>query len=468
MTQDTGLPQHDIISFEDALSQVQELLNSEVESSTTSDKLSELLAALHPSILNEVLLNFNEEKQRTLLVHITGLDTVSDLMAFSSKELQLLLLDILDDSRLAAVIRRIDIDDAADVLAIVPRRRQVKILKRLNAPLVKELSSLLAYDAQTAGGIMTPRFVSLDPNLRADSALAHIQIGLHEGTIEQDTDLAICYVSSPSGELLGCLSLRELLKSDKDALVSDLMRTIEISVNPDDHQEEVAWKIADYDLPSIPVVSKEDGHILGIITVDDVLDVLTEEYTAEVSKMAGTDESDTVGATLKTSIKSRLPWLLVSWAGGTMGAVLLGSYSEEIAKMVALTFFMPVVFGMGGNVGSQSSTITVRGLATGELTQSRLLRRIRKEISVGAILGSIFAILLGTVSFFMFSQVNLSLVVAGSILTTMTISSGLGSLLPYVFDKLGFDPAFGAGPLVTTTTDIISIGVYFTVASVLL
>ncbi len=468
MTTENGLYQLEMLSFEEALTQVDDLLSAENSGSTASDALSELLATLHPSILTEVLLNYSEEKQRTLLVHITGLDTVSSLMAFASKELQLLLLDILDDSRLAAIIRRIDIDDAADVLAIIPRRRQVKILKRLNAPLVKELSSLLSYDGQTAGGIMTPRFIALDPGNRADSALAQIQIGLHEGTIEEDTDLAICYVSSPSGELLGSLSLRELLKSDKDAIISELMHPVDIAVNPDDHQEEVAWKIADFDLPSIPVVSKEDGHILGIITVDDVLDVITEEYTSEVSKMAGTDESDSVGATLKTSIKSRLPWLLASWAGGTLGAVLLGSYSAEIAKMVALTFFMPVVLGMGGNVGSQSSTITVRGLATGELTQSRLIRRIRKEISVGAILGSIFAVLLGIASYLMFFQLNLSLVVACSIFTTMTISTGLGSLLPYVFEKAGFDPAFGAGPLVTTTTDIISIGVYFTVASALL
>ncbi len=459
---------NEAITFEDSLTEVERLIDVGSDGENSTDELSEYLASLHPSLLSDILLNFNVDQQKVLLQHITGLDTVSDLMAYASEELQSLLLNILDDSRLAAVIRRIDIDDAADVLAIVPRRRQVKILKRLNAPLVKELTTLLAYDAETAGGIMTPRFISLDPEIRADIALAAIQIGLHDGSIEEDTDLSICYVSNPNGELLGSLSLKELLRCDNDSIIKDRMQSIEISVNPDDHQEEVAWKIADYDLPSLPVVSKDNGQILGIITVDDILDVLTEEYEQDVSKMIGTDESDTVGATLTTSIKSRLPWLIASWAGGILGALLLGTYSDSIQKMVALTFFMPVVFGMGGNVGSQSSTITVRGLATGELSHSRLLRRVRKEIGVGAILGSIFATLLGIVSYLMFGQINLSVVVSASIFTTMTISSGLGSFLPYLFEKLGFDPAFGAGPLVTTTTDIVSIAVYFTVATSLL
>jgi len=263
-------------------------------------------------------------------------------------------------------------------------------------------------------------------------------------------------------------SLRELFTSATGTPITELMRTDLVSVGPEEDQETAARIIADYDLTAIPVVAAESGRILGIITVDDVLDVIEDELTEDLLKLAGTEDSDIVGATTTTAVKSRLPWLLASWLGGIGGAMLLGTYSTMLEKLVTLAFFMPVVFGMAGNVGSQSSTITVRGIATGELIRFRILSRLRKEAATGLSLGIFFGFLLSVVAYLLYQDLELSLTVGCSICVTMTCAAIFGSMLPLVFNKLGFDPAVSSGPFVTTTTDIISITIYFSIASLFL
>lgn len=434
--------------------------------SDNSKALTDKIESLHPSTLSDVLTNVDVEIRDQILQHITGLDSISDLVAHASELLREALIKILDDSRLAAIIRRLDLDDAADVLSLIPRRRQVKILKRLNSSLVKELTTLLAYDAQTAGGIMNPRFFKLSPDENVNEAVLRLKNSLLEKEIDDDTDIGNSFVIK-NDVLLGVVSLRELLASQDNLSISAIMNTEPITVSVDADQEEAAWKIADYDLTSLPVVS-EDNIMVGIITVDDILDVIAEEHEEDLSKLIGTNEDDRVGASVLVSLKSRLPWLFASFAGGTLGAALLGSYSNALEEIVALAFFMPVVFGMGGNVGSQSSTITVRGLATGELNQSRISNRLMKELGIGLSLGILFSILLGTTSYLMFQDFRLSLVVSISIITTMMCASTTGSILPVIFERLGFDPAIAAGPLVATSSDIISIVIYFSIATFLL
>lgn len=436
--------------------------------SENGEKLAQEIERLHPTTIIDILFHLDQNSRGLLLQHITGLDNLSMVIAHANTELRKEIIEMIDDQRVAAVIRRLDLDDAADILSTISRRRQVKILKRLNSTLVKDLTTLLAYDAQTAGGIMNPRFFSLHPDELCSSALSRLKESLHSKEIDKDTDLSHCYVLNSENSLIGVLTLRELLAADEKQKISNIMNPDPVYVLPEADQEEAAWKIADYDLASLPVVSTEDNSVLGIITVDDILDVIKEEHEEDLSKIVGTNEEDRVSSTMAVSIKSRIPWLLASFTFGTLGALLLGNYSETLEKIVALAFFMPVVFGMGGNVGSQSSTITVRGLATGELGKTNIVSRITKELAVGLTLGLIFAILLGISSYLMFNQYKLSLVVSFSIATTMMCASTSGAILPLLFEKLGFDPAFAAGPIVTTGNDILSIIIYFTVASILL
>lgn len=195
---------------------------------------------------------------------------------------------------------------------------------------------------------------------------------------------------------------------------------------------------------------------------------LRKSTNEDILKLAGTEDQDVIGATLLTSLRSRLPWLVASWAGGIGGALLLGSFSGLLEKFVALAFFMPVVFGMGGNAGSQSSTITVQGLARGDLSGASIVRRVRKEALVGVCLGAIFAVLLSSAALILFREPHLSQVVGGSIFVTMSAAATLGSIIPVFFQRIGYDPAVASGPLVTTMTDVLSIVIYFSVATILL
>ncbi len=430
------------------------------------DELSKLVSELHAVELVDLLNSLESELQPKILSLITGLDQLSELITYANKPLRKLVVNIIDDSRLAAVARRMDIDDAASFLSELTRRRQVKIMRRLSPKKAKDLKSLLAYEEETAGRIMNTYFFSFNKNDSVEQTIETIRQGLAKG--DDETDMNYCYVLDENESILGVFSFRELLSHQGGTKLQEFMQKEIISVDDNQDQELVAKLISDYDLSAIPVISTDNHSMLGIITIDDVLDIIEEEHTEDILKLAGTEDTDKVGATLAVAIKSRTPWLLASCLGGCIGATILGSFSQTLEKLVALAFFMPVVFGMGGNIGSQASTITVRGLATGDLNSNRSKERLIKEASVGMLLGLLFAGINFVLSLIFFNDLKLSIIVSISTLLTMFISSTTGALLPVIFDRFGFDPAVSSGPLVTTSSDLISGIIYFSIASALL
>lgn len=430
------------------------------------DELSKLVSELHAVELVDLLNSLESELQPKILSLITGLDQLSELITYANKPLRKLVVNIIDDSRLAAVARRMDIDDAASFLSELTRRRQVKIMRRLSPKKAKDLKSLLAYEEETAGRIMNTYFFSFNKNDSVEQTIETIRQGLAKG--DDETDMNYCYVLDENESILGVFSFRELLSHQGGTKLQEFMQKEIISVDDNQDQELVAKLISDYDLSAIPVISTDNHSMLGIITIDDVLDIIEEEHTEDILKLAGTEDTDKVGATLAVAIKSRTPWLLASCLGGCIGATILGSFSQTLEKLVALAFFMPVVLGMGGNIGSQASTITVRGLATGDLNSNRSKERLIKEASVGMLLGLLFAGINFVLSLIFFNDLKLSIIVSISTLLTMFISSTTGALLPVIFDRFGFDPAVSSGPLVTTSSDLISGIIYFSIASALL
>ncbi len=438
------------------------------------EKLSNLLGDLHAVELSEVLNNLDTEFQPKVLSLVTGLDQLSELTTYTNTSLRKLIVNTIDDTRLLAVVRRMEVDDAADFISELTRRRQVKILRRLSPKKAKDLKSLLAYEEDTAGRIMNTNFFHFDKNDSAKKTLQSIRESLSKGDSEKD--MHYCYVLDQNKKIEGIFSLRELLSQNEATLIKDFMKTEVISVEDTEDQEVVAKLIADYDLSTLPVLSTEINStsnsilnsMLGIITIDDVIDVIEDEHTEDILKLAGTEDTDTVGATFSVALKSRMPWLLASCLGGCGAAILLGAFSSTLEQLIALAFFMPVVFGMGGNVGSQASTITVRGLATGDLNSNRSSDRIKKEAGVGILLGICFAVITFLASYLLFGELKLSIIVSSSTLLTIFCSSTLGSVLPVIFDKFGFDPAVSSGPLVTTGSDILSGLIYFSIASALL
>ncbi|MCB0343896.1 MAG: magnesium transporter [Bdellovibrionales bacterium] len=433
-----------------------------------SAELDELLNDLHPVELVSVITAAPADVQDDLIKRISGLDQISELIAYGSDHIRQHALELLDEPRIAAVIRRLELDDAADVIATLSRRKQTAILRRVSPKQARQIRNLLAYDEETAGGIMTPLCLRYLPYLTADETLRDIRSRLHSEEIDPDIDLTYVYVVDENKVLQGVCSLREILTAAPDTLLSELMNEQIVSVSPEDDQEKVARMIADYDFSSLPVVSPTDNTLLGIITVDDVLDVIEDEHTEDMLKLAGTMDEDIAQSTSWSAIKSRFPWLVASWLGGLVGALLLGEFASTLEKIVALAFFMPVVFGMAGNVGSQSSTITVRGIATGEVSEHRSFGRIKKEALTGLSLGLIFGCLLAGAAFVLFRQPILSIIVGLSITITMTCASSFGAILPLFFRRFGVDPAVASGPLVTTSMDLLSITIYFTVATMLL
>ncbi len=430
-----------------------------------ASKLEAFFDTLHPVELVELIEASPTEHRVELLKNVKGLDQLTSIFEYGSDQLVENALPLIDETRKVAVARRLEADNAANMLRFLNRRQQVAVLKRLSGSRVKELKSLLSYDQEMAGAIMTPLFIEIDKDSSCNEILTNVRAGLQSGKIDPDTDITYFYVTGEQCKLLGLCSLREILTADGETKASDIMSSNVISVGPETDQEEVAHLIADYNFSSIPVCEGEDSRLLGIVTLDDVVDVIEEENTEDFLKLAGTEDEDTVGAPVMTAVKSRFPWLLASWVGGVLGALILGRFETQLEQMVALAFFMPVVFGMGGNVGSQATTITVRGLATGDLSSLKIFSRLQKELRASLVLGLFFGLLLAVTSWLLFADYRLCLVTSVSIVIIMTLAASIGSMVPIVFQKLGFDPAVASAPLVTTSTDILSILIYFSIAS---
>lgn len=423
-----------------------------------------LTEELHPAELGNAISALPADHQTTASLMVEEPQRFADLLSHANELLLTNLLEATTDSKLVSLIRLMEPDDAANLLRQISRRRQVAILKKFGPARTKQLKTLLSYEEDTAGSIMTPNFLSASQESPVGEVLKDLRSQLAEETTSE-ANVGSIFILDKSESLVGKCRLRTLLASDNAKSISEISDLDPISVPPETDQEVVAKLMADYDLNSLPIVSEDSKKLLGLVTIDDIVDVIEEETTEDILKLAGTVDEDTVGASISTALKSRMPWLFASWVGGVLAAMIMGNFTETLEKVVALAFFMPVVFGMGGNIGSQSTTITVRGLATGDIKSLNIKDRLKKEFQVGLILGLCFAVLLSPVSYLLFSDAKLSIVVGVAIFITMTIAATLGSMLPLLFERLGVDPAIASGPLVTTSTDILSVIVYFLIAS---
>jgi magnesium transporter len=278
------------------------------------------------------------------------------------------------------------------------------------------------------------------------------------------------YVTDDDDRLVGIISLRDLVTTHPDKTLDNIMTKNVISVQPETDQEEVAKIVSRYNYLAVPVIDLEE-HMLGIVTVDDVVDVIREEATEDFLQMAGAGKDREI--LLKSSwgnARERLPWLFASWVGGVAAVAIIGVFKDMLATTVALAAFIPVIIGMGGNIGTQSSIIIVRGLATGRVDIGNNLKIILKEIKVGLILGVLYGLLLGVFATLKFVNTTpyLGLIVALSILSSMIISTFVGTVAPLLFRKLNIDPAIATGPFVTTSIDILGVTLYFLIASALI
>ena len=374
-------------------------------------------------------------------------------------------LNLIEDLNLDDVVEILDLmpkDDVADLLGRLPVEKSDVILEMMKKEGSEEVEGLLHYGDDTAGGIMVPDFIALREDTTARAAIESLQ--------EEHLDVEMpfyLYVVDANGKLIGVSSLRQLVVVPPNTPLKDFMTTDVFAVKTDMDQEEVAKIVARYDILAVPVVD-DTNQLVGIVTVDDVIDIIREEATEDILKMAGAGGDFVETKSIFKNIKMRMPWLFASCVGGIIASFIIGYFQESLSKLAYLAAFIPVIMGMGGNIGVQSATITVRGLATGRLNIRDIWSVVSKQLMVGLILGLLYGIIVGLVAQLKYSRELFALSVGIAVLCSMTMAALAGSLVPMTLAKINIDPAIASGPFVTTAIDIISVTLYFIIATTLL
>lgn len=386
-----------------------------------------------------------------------------DVLTELEPEERLAVLQQMDAKTVAQLLQTAAVDDAVYIVESLPAELKAEVLEivdlddRLDA-----VQEHLGYDDDSAGRIMDPEFMALDEETTVAEAVDHLRRKARE--VEM---ISYLYVIDRSGHLLGVVTLRQLLLADPKATLGAIRNSALVKVGTETDQEEVAELAARYDLLAIPVTDV-DNKLVGIVTVDDILDVFKDEATEDFFKMAGTSHDELYYEERAFKVAGiRLPWLLVNLVG-----LLLAGYAtqnfERAFDAAILIGAIPVIMGMAGNIGSQTSTIAVRGLATGRLGSGNIRRFVIRQLRVGVVLGIVCASLVALVNAFIYGSPRAAAVVGPSVLLTVLMASVVGAVAPALFDRLGIDPAVASGPLVTTTNDVLGILIYFGLTSTLM
>ena len=407
--------------------------------------------------------------ERLILFNILDFDKKLELFEHLPFELQKEIIDGITSNRLAKILNEMASDERADLFEQLPEIEVKKLFSLMKEKEVEDVKDLMEYEEHTAGGKMTTEFIVLKPEMTAREALIKLQDSVKSKEVR---NIYALYQVDNKEVVTGGISLQRLIASRPEDKIKDIAKPVDnFTMNVNLDQEEVSMLFTHYDLLSAPVVD-EKGHLLGIITIDDIVDVIHQEATEDIAKMAGTESEELLSKSVYKIFKIRWPWLFASWLGGLVALTVIGAFKETLMRAVAVASFIPVIMGMGGNVGVQSSIIVIRGIALGKIELTKVWDTILKEIKVGLALGLSYGILLGFVAHFKYSSTIdlglIGLVAGGGICLSMTMAATLGAILPVVFKKLNIDPAVAAGPIVTTSIDIIGLGAYFMLASLVL
>lgn len=431
-----------------------------------SDHLRRIVDKTHPADLSRLFHAFSAGEQKLFFDLFD--DVAKKAMLFSELEHEIVVKLINDapPKKIAEILEHMPRDDAADLLGEVSNTQAEAFLGLMKKESAEEIERLLGYNSKTAGGIMVSDFIALKKDNTAKEAVETLR--KEYADIEMPFYL---YVVNDYGNLLGVISLRQLVVVSPETELGSIMDTEVLSVKTYMNQEEVAKIVADYNILAVPVVD-EKNVLVGIVTVDDVIDIIHEEATEDILKMAGVigDLEYIETQTIFKSIRKRLPWLMASWAGGIIACYVVSYFEYSLHKLIYLAAFMPIIMGMGGNVGTQTSASIMRGLATGRIDVSKIWRIILRELTIGFCLGFFYGAILSLFAQFKygFDLWELGLVVGFAMICSMTLATTLASSIPLIFHRFHIDPAVASGPFVTTFTDILSVFVYFKIATLLL
>ena len=400
-----------------------------------------------------------------LVFRLLKKDVASDIFAETSPDLQEQIIQGMSDAEIGHIVQELFVDDAVDLLEELPANMVRRILRNTSADQRGLLNRFLNYPEDSAGSVMTAEFVSIYETLTVTQAVDYIR----RTGVDKETVYTI-YVTDPSKILRGTVGLRDLLFADSEQTIGELMETSVIHALTTDDRESAAATISKYGLLSLPVVDSEQ-RLVGIITVDDALDVIKEEATEDMEKMAAITPTDK--PYLKTGVLAtfgkRIPWLLLLMISATLTGTIITHYESALGQMVILTAFIPLLMDTGGNAGGQTSVTVIRGLSLGEIRMGNILRILWKEFRVSLLCG----LTLGAVVFFKAMLIDraspaIAAVIALTVLTTVIIAKLVGATLPVLAKRLGFDPAVMASPFITTIVDAVALWIYFRFATLLL
>lgn len=424
--------------------------------------LKKALSKIHPADIAHLFRYFELQEQKTLLSLITDLDRAADVVSELEPESWPKLAELLNTDYLISIIHEMADDDSALFIRSLPEALAEEILGKLRGEQSQDLEHLLGYDEDTAGGIMSTEVFSLDQELTVKEAIEALQDS-------EDYEMVFyVYVTDEHNHLVGVLSLRQLLTVPPRTPLRDIMSTNVMRVRTDMDQEVVAQLVAKYNILAIPVVD-DHGKLMGLITVDDVIDVMRDEATEDILRMAGTSEEELLlGYKALRIARLRLPWLLTTLVGGVVTGTLMWYFKATLEQVIMLISFIPVITGMGGNVGGQTSTILVRGFATGRIDFANLKQVFFKELRVGLIMGLVCGAVIAGVAMLWHQNYYLGLVVGLAMVTAITVAACMGVIVTAFFKKVGIDPAIASSPFVQTVNDITGITIYFGTASLFL
>jgi magnesium transporter len=421
--------------------------------------LKNVLVKIHPADIAHLFRYLKLKEQTLLLGLITDKSRAADVLSELDWSEGAQLLEKIDRETIIAILHEMADDDSVELLRNMPDELADQILSAMKAEHSEEIEQLLGYDEDTAGGIMSTDVFSLDQNLTVQQAIVALQ------DAEEFEMVFYVYVTDEHNHLVGVLSLRQLLTVPADTCLRDVMTTDVLRVRTDMDQEEVASLVAKYNILGIPVVD-EIGKLMGIVTVDDVIDVMREEATEDIFMMAGTTQEELMYGNKSFHVaRLRLPWLLTTLFGGVTTGYFMWLFRGTLEQAIALITFIPVITGMGGNVGGQTSAIVVRGFATGRIDFSIIRKIFYKELRVGLIMGLVCGLAIAAVAYFWHHNLYLGLVVGVAMAVAISVAACMGVLATAFFKKIGIDPAIAASPFVQTVNDITGILIYFSTAT---
>ena len=426
-------------------------------------ELKELLSDANESDVAEVLDELSKE-DLAVVFRLLKKDEAVDIFSYMDSDTQEKLIETLSDKEVAGIVSKLYIDDAADLIDELPANLVNKVLQNASPSKRKAINEILKYPEDSAGSIMTVEYVDIKNGMSVKECFDRIRkIGLNKETVY------ILYVIDTNRSLIGVTTVKELLMHDYETKINDFMEENVISVTTNEDKEEVAKMFDKYDFLALPVVDNEN-RLVGIVTVDDAMDVMSEENEEDFEKMAAMapSEDDYLKESVFTQYKNRIVWLLVLMLSSIVTGKIITNYENAFAAVPLLVSFIPMLMDTGGNCGSQASTMVIRALATDEIEPKDILKALWKEARIGVLCGATLGIVNGLRIYIQYGSGGIALVIGITLFVTAILSKSLGCILPMLAKACNLDPAYKASPLITTIVDAGSLAIYFNIALALL